>query len=270
MTFGQLGGLPAVAKALGPRDGPWRWYFERELALYRAFEKSPPPVRLARLLDASEAEGVLVFERLRGAALCDTRMARAPLGEALREALLESIDRWGSIAVDDPRWAAPSPSADERAALRAQLLEDPSAPLAWITEGLAACPAKKLLDRVAVDRALAALEAHPQTRASHGDLLLRNVLGLDDGTVAWIDLECAGPHAEGWDLGLVWVNVDDADRAAVERRANALGASGYRAWAACALFACAREKLYRTRSRADDARGLRLERDIDFLSRITG
>lgn len=227
-------------------------------------------MRLAELFDASAPEGVLVFERLSGAALCDTRMARAPLGARRREALLDSLDAWATIAADDPRWATILPTDIERQALRAQLLEDPSAPVAWITEGLASCVDKELLEQRTVDAALDALSAHPTTRASHGDLLLRNVLGLDDRTIAWIDLECAGLHAEGWDLGLLWVNVHDDDRASVESRAKALGAAGYRAWAACALFACAREKLYRARSRPDDARGLRLQRDIEYLFAIAG
>jgi hypothetical protein len=269
VTFGHLFGIPAVAKALGPREGPWRWYFERELALFRTFARSPAPVRVAALLAESEVDGVLVFERLDGRPLCETRMARAPLGDGLLEALLQSLDQWATIAVSDPRWPSVAPTDAERRALRAQLLEDPSAPLGWIQEGLSESARKKLLSQRVVDDALFALAAHPRTRSSHGDLLLRNVLGLADARVAWIDLECAGPHAEGWDLGLLWVNAHDEDRPAIDARARALGDGGYRAWAACALFACAREKLYRARSRQDDHRGLRLESDIDFLRRIT-
>jgi len=29
MTYGQHRGRPAIAKLTGPRDGPWRWYFDR-------------------------------------------------------------------------------------------------------------------------------------------------------------------------------------------------------------------------------------------------
>ncbi len=274
LTYGHHEGRPAVAKLLGPREGPWRWYFARELALYRAFASEPPRVRAPALFAASEAEGALVLERLRGAPLCETRAARGPLPSGALDALLDSLDRWRAVDLSAPRYTSCSiePSPAERAALRARLLEDPSAPLRWITEGLAWAARRELLPSSVTTLALDALEAHPATRPCHGDLLLRNVLWLEDPTersrLAWIDWECAGLHAEGWDLGLLWVNVPEEDQNTVAARARMLGDSlAFRAWAACALFACARERLYRSRGRGapEDARTRALTASVDTL-----
>jgi hypothetical protein len=274
LTYGHYEGVPAVAKLLGPREGPWRWYFERELALYRAFASEAPPVRAPALFAASEVEGALVLERLRGAPLCETRAARGPLPPGSLHALLDSLDRWRAVDLSAPAYAscAIEPSTDVRDALRARLLEDPSAPLRWITDGLAWAARRALLPPSVAELALDALEAHPATRPCHGDLLLRNVLWLEDPEasprLAWIDWECAGLHAEGWDLGLLWVNVSEQDRDAVASCARSLGNSlAFRAWAACALFACARERLYRSRGRTapEDVRERSLTGSVEQL-----
>lgn len=268
MTYGQFNGRAAIAKLTGPRDGPWRWYFDRELALYRAFATEPAPVRLAELFFADEREGVMVFEWLRGQCVCETRGARRSVGRERLEAILDSLDVFSTIAVSDPRIPAIEPDAAVRKALRERLLEDPSAPLAWIEEGLVASAKKRLLPESIALRAAERAREHRVTRASHGDFLLRNVMALDGDdprAIAWIDLECAGAHAQGWDLALLWVNVVDEDRAAIERRVERWGSvEATRAWAACALFAIARERLYRTRSRnrAPDEREQRFERMV--------
>ncbi|MFO0559587.1 MAG: phosphotransferase [Polyangiales bacterium] len=272
MTYGHHRGRPAIAKLTGPRDGPWRWYFDRELALFRAFAIEPAPVRLAELYFADEREGVLVFERLRGACVCETRAARRPLGAERLEAILDSLDAFAAIAVNDARLDAPAPDARVTRALRDRLLEDPSAGLSWIDEGLVASAHKRLLPEPIAARAAERLREHSVVRASHGDFLLRNVMALDGDeprAIAWIDLECAGLHAQGWDLALLWVNVVDEDRAAIERRIERLGSlSARRAWASCALFAIARERLYRTRSasREPDERERAFERMVAALS----
>lgn len=274
MTYGQIEGLPAVAKLLGPRDGPWRWYFERELAVYRAFERDAWPVRVPRLYAADVDEGVMVLERIEGEVLCETRAARRAIDGTILRALLDGLERFATIAIDDPRLPTLEPTAAERAALRARLLEDPSAPIAWVREGLVASARRGLLPDALARAAIAAIDDHPRARTSHGDLLLRNVMTVRDGRdpLAWIDLECVGPHAEGWDLALLWVNVCDEDRPAIEARVEQLGDDrARRAWTACALFACARERLYRRRHPghgADDgadARGRRLSRDVAEL-----
>jgi hypothetical protein len=252
LTYGQYDGRPAIAKLTGPRDGPWRWYFDRELALYRAFAREPAPVRVAALLASDEVEGVMVFEWLMGECMCETRAARRSLGPALLEAVLDSLDRFATLSLDDPRWPAIAPDAAVTRALRDRLLEDPSAPIEWVCEGLALSGRRGLLPERSALRAVERVRAHPVARASHGDFLLRNVMATADD-VAWIDLECAGAHAVGWDLALLWVNVVAEDRAAIERRVERLGSiEAERAWAACALFAIARERLYRARARVDE------------------
>jgi aminoglycoside phosphotransferase (APT) family kinase protein len=272
MTYGQYRGRPAIAKLTGPRDGPWRWYFDRELALYRAFAREPAPVRLAELYFADEREGVMVFEWPRGQCVCETRAARRSVGQERLEAILDSLEAFAALSVSDPRIPAIEPDPSVTKALRDRLLEDPSAPLAWIEEGLLASANKRLLPESIAARAAERLREHSVVRASHGDFLLRNVMALggdEPRAIAWIDLECAGPHAQGWDLGLLWVNVVDEDRAAIERRVERWSdAAATRAWAACALFAIARERLYRTRSasRGPDERERAFERMVAALS----
>lgn len=272
LCFGALDGRAAIAKLTGPREGPWRWYARRELALYRALQRDPAPVRTPQLLAWDEREELLVLERLEGAPLCETRACAEPLGSPVIAALIDALDRWATIDPSDPRWPALAPDAREQSALRARLLEDPSAPIAWVREGLWQSAELGLLEQDAVARALDALDAHPLVRASHGDLLLRNVLRIPQG-VAWIDLECAGPHAQGWDLALLWVNVARDDRPLIEQAIDRLGDErARRAWAACALFAIARERLYRTRgrSRAPDSRARSLGEDEEKLLQIIG
>jgi hypothetical protein len=82
MTYGQYRGRAAIATLTGPRDGPWRWYFDRAFALYRAFAREPAPVRFADRLFADERDGVMVFEWLRGQCVCQTRAARRSVGPA--------------------------------------------------------------------------------------------------------------------------------------------------------------------------------------------
>jgi hypothetical protein len=269
MTYGQYAGRPAIAKLTGPRDGPWRWYFDRELALYRSFAREPAPVRLAALMASDEVEGVMVFERLRGECVCETRAARRSLGPALLEAVLDSLDRFATLALDDPRWTTLAPESSVTRALRDRLLEDPSAPIEWVCEGLALSARRGLLPERSALRAVERVREHPVARASHGDFLLRNVMATEEG-VAWIDLECAGAHAQGWDLALLWVNVVDEDRAVIERRVERLGSlAAERAWAACALFAIARERLYRARTRVDE-RERAFERMVAALTERLG
>lgn len=270
LCYGALDGRAAIAKLTGPREGPWRWYARRELALYRALQRAPAPVLVPQLLAWDEREELIVLERLDGAPLCETRACAVALGSAVITALIETLDRWAALDPLDARWPSILPDEREQRALRARLLEDPSAPLAWVREGLWQSAELGLLEQDAVDRALDALDAHPVVRASHGDLLLRNVLRTPRG-IGWIDLECAGAHAQGWDLALLWVNAAREDRPLIEQATRRLGdARAHRAWAACALFAIARERLYRTRSRAraPDARERSLREDEASLLQI--
>jgi thiamine kinase-like enzyme len=132
-----------------------------------------------------------------------------------------------------------------------------------------------LLEDAAVEAALDALDPKRGDATicnAHGDLLLRNVLQTADGNLCWIDLECSGAHAEHWDLALLWVNVCDADRGAIERFAfcvdDTIDRKKQRAFYACVLFAVARERLYRSRATGADRRTRRLQLDCNRSSEV--
>ena len=266
LVEGLFDGKPAIAKTLGPRIQPWDWYFARELSIYR--QLTTPPVRIPTLLFAAEVEQVMILSRFDSAVpLSLTRERTHPLGASVLSMLLHSLTLWReAAAIRAKDLASPNPSTQSK--LRERLLEDPTAPLAWITEGLRRSCELELLDAQSVDDALAALDEATGDNSvcySHGDLLLRNVLQCKDGALAWIDLECSGFHASGWDLGLLWANVHDEDRPMLEKFASESplphSVSKLRAFYACALFAIARELLYRSRRSAHNRRSQRLLAD---------
>ena len=271
LVEGLFDGKPAIAKTLGPRIQPWDWYFARELSIYR--QLTTPPVRIPTLLFAAEVEQVMILSRFDSAApLSLTRERTHPLGASVLSMLLHSLTLWReSAAIRAEDLPAPSPSTQSK--LRERLLEDPSAPLAWITEGLRRSCELELLEAQSVDDALATLDEATGDNSvcySHGDLLLRNVLQCKDGALAWIDLECSGFHASGWDLGLLWANVHTQDRGMIEAFVAgddaAQSVSKLRAFYACALFAIAREMLYRSRRSEQNRRSQRLLADRAHLA----
>jgi aminoglycoside/choline kinase family phosphotransferase len=210
---GELGGAAVIAKVLAHADPLWRWYFEREVTLYRRFALEPPPVRTPRLYAADPARGVLVLERL-GAALSPRRQATR-IDAAAIAALLEALGRLN-------RWTrgldlAPTtpPLKSTLRSMRARLLEDPSGPLAWFVEGFRRCYELGVLREQDAARMTAALEGHSTLGFCHGDLLLRNVLRDGDG-VALVDWECAGAHPQDWDLALLWAGLPAELRPQVE------------------------------------------------------
>ncbi|MDP3274054.1 MAG: phosphotransferase [Deltaproteobacteria bacterium] len=260
---GLLGSVQAIVKSLGPREGPWRWYFARERALYRALRTAPFALRTPSLLVDHADTDWIILEAIDGQAVSSTRACRAPWPTEVRENLLRDLGVLSAISPTDLRWPALAPSDSERAALRARLLEDPSAPTAWITEGLARAGHIGLLDEASAALALEALAQDPTVASAHGDLLLRNVLATATHELIWIDWECAGSHHRHWDLALLWINATAPDRGAIESQVSA-DVVAQRSFAACALFACARERLYRQRSGARDTRGQWL-RDAEAL-----
>lgn len=266
---------PAIAKTLGPRECPWSWYVQREIALYQQLRTCTTPIRVPSLLYANESERVMILSRFVGSSpLCSTRERTTPLAPATLTKLLHSIAQWRAFFLLDCD-SLPVPTPTEHTALRDRLLEDPSAPMQWVREGLLRSVQLSLLDSLDVECALDALamiDESKNTCLSHGDLLLRNVLQCSDGDLAWIDLECAGQHAQGWDLALLWVNVHDADREAIvafaEQEDNEDSRANLRSFYACALFAIAREILYRSRARDSDRRSQRLIRDRAEVAQI--
>ncbi len=231
---GRYRGAAAIAKVLERDEPVWRWYHEREIRLYAAFEHHPPPVVVPRLL--ASAPGIMIIDRRPGTALTPGRATKTPIGESAMCALLqhtEAINRW---KCPDPRWP---PSPGVTAEMRRRLLEDPSAPRAWFLEGLIRCVDLDILSADDAERMDALIRALP-VRSCHGDLLLRNAL-WDGEALSLIDWECAGPHPMHWDRALLWACLLPEEREALEAHVLKTHASTSAGFYACVAWALARE-----------------------------
>jgi len=231
LIVGAVAGTAAIAKRVARRGGEppnavWAWYFAREVASYRAFVDRP--MACAPRLIAADDE-ILVVERVPGAPLARRRRPHAELAPAAVDSLIamrREIAAWpGTLSIEPP-------PPRVRSQLRARLLEDPTAPIEWITDGLARAGSRGLIDDKVATRACAAIAAYPETATSHGDLLLRNVVG--DTLVDW---ECAGEHAADWDLALLYTQLAPAARSAIDIGAGAR----QQAFVALVVFALVRE-----------------------------
>jgi hypothetical protein len=241
-----LDGVAVVAKRVARPDDPvWTWYFAREVAIYRAVA---PPVRVPRV--HAIADDVIILERIPEPPLATRRRPAAALPPSTIAALLDAC---AALAA----WQPPpvqSPSSAVTRELRRRTLEDPSAPLAWIRDGLGRVRDRGAISAGAATRACGALAAHAAIAPCHGDLLLRNVHA---GPVL-LDWECAGDHAADWDRALLWTQLAPAGRAQVEA-AVADPPARAAAFRALALFALAREVLFLDAFRAPAAHPARAE-----------
>ena len=237
LLAGDVGGAPAIAKRLARPNAVWAWYLRRELAIYRAFESSPPALRVPRLLAADDERGILVIERLAGPPVAIRRRPAAALSAADVTALVElhrRIAAWPGSFPSDP----PPPAVHRQ--LRARLLEDPTAPRAWFREGVARCAARRTLDADTAALIGDALAAHDAIAPSHGDLLLRNAI-RDGSRIGLVDWECAGPHLADWDLALVWIQLADGARGPIDDEVALGPPARRRAFLGLVAFALARE-----------------------------
>jgi hypothetical protein len=203
-------------------------------------------VRVPRLVAASDA--LLVLERMPGQPLAprrhDSRIERIePSTWAALLLAREALRRWSPVGL-----TLPPPGGPATALMRRRMLEDPSAPVAWIAEGIGCLHSAGLLDDREAETMCRALASHPATCFSHGDLLLRNVLREPSGGLALVDWECAGLHAEAWDAALLWVFAPSWARERLAADHSASGASRA-AFLACVAFALTREMFYRRRRR---------------------
>lgn len=231
LLAGDVDGTPVVAKRLVRPNRVWAWYFAREVAIYRAFAASPPPVRTPRLI-AADTE-VLVVERLPGAPLATRRSPQAVLDEPVLHELIAIHHRFATWSGALPR-NRPPPAV--RTQLRSRFLEDPTASVAWIRDGVERAGRRELLPAAAVPRIVERIDAYPMIVTSHGDLLLRNAIS-DGASIGIVDWECAGPHLAEWDLALLWTQLGPAQRPVVE-------AGRSPAFLGLVAFALAREVSY--------------------------
>jgi len=202
----------------------------REIAIYRAFSKLDLPVRVPRMLHADAERGVIVLERIDGQPLAHRRHV-VPKDRPTWEALIAIARATRSIRCT----VNVKPTAADTRAMRARLLEDPTAPTEWISSGILECARRGLLDGDIAARLAGDVKG---SVFQHGDLLLRNV--IRDGTgLVLVDWECAGPHAEGWDAALLSVFAPEWARAPLS---EGLAAASLHA---CFVFALLREIVFR-------------------------
>ncbi len=230
---GWLGSDRVIAKRLLQPHVVWDWYFAHERAVYAAFSSTPPPIRVPRLY--ASTDDVLVIERF-DAPLARLRRPAAELSPAMVAAAIGYLERLSG-------WEAPWPAdplpAAVRGPMRQRLLEDPVEP-AWVRDGLVRCHGRGWIDDATRDAALAALDAHAPVATCHGDLLLRNAMTTGDGELVLVDWECAGRYVADWDLALLWTQLADTGRRAVEA-AVAGSEPRRRTFHALVVFALCRE-----------------------------
>lgn len=253
LAFGSLEGERVCVKALDHPDPVWAWYFAREREVLARLPASLGAPRLRAVVD-----GLLVLDELPGRPLARYRRVEEPLPRAVVGSCLELAAR--VEALDLGELEAPGESITRT--LRARLLEDPSAPLAWFHEGFERCASLGIVSARQAAFMHGALTAYPELRCCHGDFLPRNLLVENRQCVTACDWECAGFHARDWDRALLWANLSAANRPQIET-VVAQPAERAEAFRALAGFALAREIKFA--GRAPQARRDELARQLGEL-----
>ncbi|MFC8452852.1 phosphotransferase [Kitasatospora sp. NPDC057223] len=209
LVAGTIGRAPVVAKCLSPQAVRGEVFeqlvadFHHEVAVYRAFVRHRPPVRLPRLVAADHDRCVLVVERVPGRpAARERHPVNAPTPGEIRAVLgaVRALNQW-------------RPPTDVF-----------QTPLDYQMEIARFHSVGQLTDRDAGDlRGLLHGLAHTPLQLCHGDALLSNVLLAPSGPVL-VDWEQAGWYLPGYDLAVLW-SVLSGDTAA-RRQISQLAQSG--------------------------------------------
>ena len=181
LSAGNLAGRPVVVKLLLDSGEFWQARWQHEIAIYRAFEQEPPPVRVPALIH-TDGMTLLVLERLNAQPLDTERYPGRLLTAAEIEPCLGAFRRlnaWrpasGQLA---PVWDYPDRVSRYHAA-------------GYLTDA----------DRDAVLRLLATCDQAGET--GHGDPLPSNLLLTGDGGCALVDWEFTGTFLPGFDLAML-------------------------------------------------------------------
>ncbi|MFF1869070.1 aminoglycoside phosphotransferase family protein [Streptomyces sp. CB03911] len=209
LVAGTIGRAPVVAKCLAPQAVRGDQFeqlvadFHHEVAVYRAFVRHRPPVRLPRLVAADHDRCVLVVERVPGRpAARERHPVNAPTPGEIRAILgaVRTLNLW-------------RPPTDVF-----------HAPLDYQMEIARFHSVGQLTDRDAGDlRGLLHGLSHTPLQLCHGDALLSNMLLAPSGPVL-VDWEQAGWYLPGYDLAVLW-SVLSGDTAA-RRQISQLAQSG--------------------------------------------
>ncbi|MFE7194428.1 phosphotransferase [Kitasatospora sp. NPDC057541] len=209
LVAGTIGRAPVVAKCLSPQAVRSAYFeqlvadFHHEVAVYRAFVRHRPPVRLPRLVAADHDRCVLVMERVPGRpAARERHPANAPTPGEVR-ALLTAVRTLNL-------WRPPTDVFQPRLDYQLEIARYHSV--------------GQLTDRDAGDlRGLLHGLGHAPLQLCHGDALLSNMLLAPSGPVL-VDWEQAGWYLPGYDLAVLW-SVLSGDTAA-RRQISQLAQSG--------------------------------------------
>ncbi|PYC82174.1 phosphotransferase [Streptomyces tateyamensis] len=210
LVTGLIGRTAVVAKCLNPqavqadRRGLLVDRFRREVAVYRAFVRHRPPVRMPRLVAADHDRCVLVMERIPGRpAAIERHPANAPTPGEVR-AILGAV-RGLNL------WCPPTDVFQQ--------------PLDYQFEIGRYHSVGQLTDRDASDlRQLMHGLGHTNWQLNHGDALLTNVMLAPSGPVL-LDWEQTGWYLPGYDLAVLWsvLSGDTAARRQISQLAQAGG-----------------------------------------------
>ncbi|MER7847931.1 phosphotransferase [Kitasatospora sp. NPDC096077] len=209
LVAGTIGRAPVVAKCLAPQAVRSEYFeqlvadFHHEVAVYRAFVRHRPPVRLPRLVAADHDRCVLVMERIPGRpAARERHPVNAPTPGEVR-ALLGAVRTLNL-------WRPPSDVFQPRLDYQMEIARYHSV--------------GQLTDRDAGDlRGLLHGLGNTPLQLCHGDALLSNMLLAPSGPVL-VDWEQAGWYLPGYDLAVLW-SVLSGDTAA-RRQISQLAQSG--------------------------------------------
>ncbi|MDK1474543.1 phosphotransferase [Streptomyces sp. 549] len=175
---------PTVAKLLTDHTPLWADKCLAEIRAYEAFGRTPPPVRVPRLIAADAHRHVLLIEHVRGRPPLSDRWSPHPLRPADLAAMLIALCCFS-------RWQPP-PGAFTRAPdYRARLERDRRRGVITPQDLSALTDLLHQADTAAVP--------------GHGDPLPTNFLLTADGQAALIDWEHAGRYLPGYDLALLWI-----------------------------------------------------------------
>jgi hypothetical protein len=259
LAFGTLEGERVCVKTLhrAGAEPAWAWFLERESEVLAQLPRTIRAPRLRAVYD-----GLIVVDELPGEPLARVRRLEQPLAPAVLGSCLELADQIQEL---DLGQVHPPGEAITRT-LRARLLEDPSAPLAWFHAGFERCVSLGVVSARQASFMHEALEAYPACRSCHGDFLPRNLILDPQQRVSACDWECAGLHARDWDRALLWANVAEPDRQRIEAVLSEAEAERVRAFRALAGFALAREIHFA--GRAPQARRDELARRLGAILRV--
>jgi hypothetical protein len=186
LAAGVLEGVPVAVKLLLTGDPFWTAKFRHEVALYRLFAQSPPPVRTPGLRYTDGAR-ILVLDWADGEPLGGVRYP-AEFGPDRHPDLEAALACASGLAA----WSPP-----------ARLSE----PLGYAS-AIRRYHALSSIEDADRDALLQLLErAGGRRRAQHGDLVPGNVVIGPDHAVTLVDWEFAGRYLPGRDLAMLYATV---------------------------------------------------------------